>query len=715
MDNCYSLPGALWIGGPGNTLNRQSFAVRKPLAAAWLTIVADRHHYARESWMLSPESQDPGNWLLGGSFLKYRIFVNGVLAGAGPFRAIGGNSSVLHRFDLRSFLTAGENVLGIFSRGEAKGFALALELQYEDGTKETLCSDGDWRQCNVNEVYCPVCWERQSLSQDFKGGPGPGEWYEHIDGRRWPDGWHAPGFDAAAWPQAETFGAVTETLEMPGLANYQPEAVAPTVIKKFGPGHYWIDFGREVFAGIELTGPAAGGAVEVRLSENLLSDGHVQYIMQTFNCYQELWRFRAGGQKLAHFGLRMFRYAEVVDYGDELTSDRICARTMNTPFAENDAAFSSSEKNLEAIWRLCRNTIKYTNADIYTDGLSRERIAYEADSYINMLTALSVEPNFDLARRTLLYQIEHPTWPCEWIQFVIPLVYEYVMASGDLNLARQLYPRLAADFSFHKLRDANGLVRKFPKAVIVDWPESQRDGYEFGDYSNVPNAFVYYDLILLAELSLYLGLTADCRQWKSLAAEQHAAFNRVLFDAKTRMYRDCAGSSHHAAHSTFFAAAFGLVPAHQLAAAGDFMVGKGMACSVYAAQFLLEALFRCGRGDAAVDLILSEGPAGWLAMLKAGATATFEAWNEKAKPNMTKAHPWGSAAGNQIVRGIFGLRPTQPGWAEFRFDPAPGRIEKAAIIVPTPRGYVHAAIRRSRSGVEKQLEIKAAPDHSWRG
>ncbi len=716
MDKQYAMTGVRWLGGPGHTLNRKLFEIDKPLKKATVAIVADPHTYARESWMRVPGEPDSGNWLLGGSFFKYRVFVNGELAGVGPFRSIQTPNSVLHHFDVTGLLREGANVLGVFSRGERHGFGCRLELEFTDGSRRELISDSSWKQLAINDVYSPVCWFRQSISQDFKGGAGPGEWSEHIDGTRFPDAWSTAGFDASAWLDAADLGMVDAVIELPGLANYQPERIAPQVVKKLGERHFWIDFGREVFAGLEVTGPAAGGPVELRLSENLLADGRVQFIMQTFNCYQEVWTFRPGRQQLAHFGARMFRYAEVLDYDGELTAQDITAVTLNTPFGAGDSAFSCSEPDLEKIWTLCRNTIRYTNADTYTDGLSRERIAYEADSYINMLTSLAMERNLELARRTIFYQLAHPTWPCEWAQFAIPLVYEYYMASGDLAAVRQVYGTLAEKFSFHSLRDKCGLVRKFPKKIIVDWPESQRDGYEFNDYSNVPNAFVYYDLLLLAELARALGLTVDCRQWKTLSAEQFASFNRLLFDSEKHLYKDSPESSHHALHSALFAAAFGLVPEHERGAVGEFLVKKGMVCSVYAAEFMLEALFRMRRGDAAVDLMLARTPNSWMTMLDAGATATYEAWNEKDKPNMTKSHPWGSAPGNQIVRGVFGLRPTQPGWAEYAFDPQPGRIRQARIIVPTVRGFLHAEIRQSRGGqLEKSVELKNSPDSGFVG
>ena len=159
-----------------------------------------------------------------------------------------------------------------------------------------------------------------------------------------------------------------------------------------------------------------------------------------------------------------------------------------------------------------------------------------------------------------------------------------------------------------------------------------------------------------------------------------------------------------------FAAAFDLVPEHEKAFIGEFLSKKGMTCSVYGAQFLLEALFKLRCGDAAVELMLSNGPRSWLAMLEKGATVTYEAWSAADKPNMSAAHPWGSAAGNQIARGIFGLQPLKPGWEEYSFDPQPGKIKSARIILPTVRGFIHAEFTCSGGEIRKSAELKNTPD-----
>jgi len=60
-----------------------------------------------------------------------------------------------------------------------------------------------------------------------------------------------------------------------------------------------------------------------------------------------------------------------------------------------------------------------------------------------------------------------------------------------------------------------------------------------------------------------------------------------------------------------------------------------MACSVYGAQYLLEALYNAGEAEHALNLMTSESKRSWMNMLYMGSTMTTEAWDEYYKPNLT--------------------------------------------------------------------------------
>ncbi len=687
--NVAELIGAAWIGGAGNAFCRHEFSLSARPRSATLKIVADPHTYAIEHWQILPSPYKYEMWQLGGSFLKYRVFVNGALAAVGPFRPLEDGTPVVQQYDLTPLLHQGRNALAVLSRGEQKGFALSLEILLADGSRQQIRTGPHWKQREANTVYRPVCWECQAIAQFYKGDPGPGEYHEHLDGTVWPQRWRQPGFDDSQWDFAACAGLVVEECELCRTPPYRLTPCRPQRIQRLGEGNHLIDFGHALFGGIELCCPPGGGVIELRLAEELQPNGHARYQLRTGNCYQERWKYAAGSEPLSHLGLRMFRYAEVLGWRGKFDPERISATAVNTPFDPDRSEFQCSDQRLERVWQLCKNSVAYTTTDVYID-CTRERLPYEADSYVTMLTHFCTEGSVATARRTLAYLVRHPTWPCEWWQCMIPLFYEYLLQSGDDEFVAAHYTYLRDETSFHSLIK-DGLIRQFPRECIVDWPTNCRDGYEFGEANAVANAYACWDLDLLGRLARWLDKDQEAKQFAEIAAELRAGFNRELFDDATGLYRDSLGSRHSSLHTNLYALRFGLVPAERVGRCLEFVKDRGMACSVFTAQFLLETLFQYGEDRAAVALMTSDGERSWLDMLRHGATVTTESWLADNKPNMSWAHPWGSSPGNVIVRYLFGLRPTAPGWSEYAFEPRPGGIERGQLALATPRGRIIAS------------------------
>ena len=171
-----------------------------------------------------------------------------------------------------------------------------------------------------------------------------------------------------------------------------------------------------------------------------------------------------------------------------------------------------------------------------------------------------------------------------------------------------------------------------------------------------------------------------------------ASYNRVFFDPRTSLYVDGEGSSHSSLHANAAALAVGLVPKELIGRIADFLERKGMACSVYFAQYLLEALFKADRADAAIRLMASEGERSWIGMMKQGSTITMEAWNSTVKPNQDWNHAWGTAPLNIIARYVLGVTPATPGFGKVRVRPQPGRVANVSGVMPIPGGQVKVSV-----------------------
>ena len=163
-----------------------------------------------------------------------------------------------------------------------------------------------------------------------------------------------------------------------------------------------------------------------------------------------------------------------------------------------------------------------------------------------------------------------------------------------------------------------------------------------------------------------------------------------------------------------FPLAFGLVPAGKIPSVVKYIKSRGMACSVYGAHYLLEALYDVGEEDYALSLMTSDSRRSWMNMLRAGSTVATEAWDEYYKPNLTWNHAWGAAPANIIPRRMMGLRPLKPAFELIEIKPQPGNLTKVALKMPTIRGPISAEWKRDGDAFEFDITIPAnSRAHVW--
>ena len=116
-----------------------------------------------------------------------------------------------------------------------------------------------------------------------------------------------------------------------------------------------------------------------------------------------------------------------------------------------------------------------------------------------------------------------------------------------------------------------------------------------------------------------------------------------------------------------------------------------MAGSVYAAQYLLEGLFENDADARALALMTAPTDRSWKHMVESGTTVTWEAWDQKYKPNQDWNHAWGAAPANLLSRYVLGAKPFTPGWSRTSIRPHPGSLKSAEGKIPTPRGPVRVS------------------------
>lgn len=527
-------------------------------------------------------------------------------------------------------------------------------------------------------------------------------------------------------PQTVHTGELTDEYT---TARYPLEKheIAPTEIVRTDSETTFVDFGRSAFGTVCLTldNPGEEKDIEVCLGE-VVCEAHVLeeepggsrrfkslplHLKKGRHTYdiklpEDEWRNGLNGTILMpkEIGQVMpFRYCEIRGYAGPIERADIRQVAVFYPFEESTAHFVSSDRVLNEVWELCKFSMKATTfCGVYVDG-DRERIPYEADAYINQLGHYCCDREFTLARHSHEHLITHPTWPTEWLLHSVLMAWADYMHTGDAASLKHYYEDLKAKALTALAREdglisvADGRVTEdILKAVhfdgnvkdLVDWPPSERDGYDMRPINTVVNALHFHAVEMLAQIAQTLKKADDELSFRKRAALIRNAIQTKLFDASRGLFIDGEGSTHASQHANLFPAAFGLVPERHLRTVMDFIKGRGMACSVYAAQYLMEALYNAHEAEHALSLLTSTEERSWYHMIEVGSTITLEAWDNRFKPNQDWNHAWGGVPANIIPRGLMGVRPLSPGFEKILIQPQPGSLSFAEMRLPTIRGTV---------------------------
>lgn len=488
---------------------------------------------------------------------------------------------------------------------------------------------------------------------------------------------------------------------------------SPVSIVQDTSGVYIVDFGRVAFGNIRLDSPESSNAtITVHFGEDFVNGrvnrkppGTVRYNRATVQFTDKDSMVVAPPSDKRNtrvdrnavltpeeWGVILpFRWVEIEGWEGELLPEQITRRAVYSSSWDDDAAaFECSDEMLNRIWELCKWSIKATTfAGVYVDG-DRERIPYEADAYLNQLSHYYTDNDVQMARDTYDYLMQHPTWPTEWASHMIFMAHADWMQTGDIEWLRPRYTALESKLLLDRVK--NDLVhsnnKQIKKGDLVDWPVGERDGFVFTEVNTVVNAFYIRSLFMMADLADALELANDANKWREMASDAQSEFQTTLFDRTAGRYNDGIGTNHQSAHANLFPLALDLVPQDERSAIANWLVKRGMSCSVYAAQYLLEALFENGAEKAAVALMTASNDRSWRHMVESGATITWEAWDMKYKSNQDWNHAWGAAPANLLPRYILGAEALTPGWQTARIRPHPSGLNFAKGKVPTPHGPI---------------------------
>lgn len=679
----------------------------------------------------------------------FDVFMNGQCLGAGSARELanvgknsgkGGYTQVYYNsYDVTDVLNDGaENVISAVGncRDSNRGILVQMTLFMKDGTRQLITNSGQensgWKTLDGTAAF-----------GDDGSGIGTGYvtlLHENISTADYPVGFYQVDFDDSRWAKAKVTTKIADSTEgttgrvLTPFSSENPLRVETNEANKQvyvnDSGNVVADLGKEIIGGmkVDITS-AADQKVTVHMGEEMNADGTVKWQLSAVPDYEDVWTLQTGSNTFETVTMRTFRYVEFIGL-DEATKQNMTANpdcvkgwAIQQEFNEEDSSFAASDGSgaatlLNRLWELSKYTIKATNQDLFVDSQARERAPYEGDLLVNSNTSYAVSGNYSLARHSNEWLMDNPTWPNDYRLFSVEMAYWDYIYTGNTDSVSECYEALKNKLTLEvEYEDAStGLIRangsQAGNTALIDWPTSERDGYQGSYYDVVFNAEyvgIYLNMVTICEA---LGKTEDAAYYTQKSEKLKESLLKYAYDEENGCFfdslaQDYSATRHSSTHATAYALTYGVFADQAMAdRMCDFVYNKckdEFKGSVYVTYFILKGLYVGNHGDLAEKLMTNPKVGTNVKTFASvlddlNCTITPEAWGHKWKGNMTLSHPWGAAPGCSIAQGMFGILPSKAGFSEFTIKFQPGDITSASLKTPTVKGSVEASYVKQEDG-----------------
>ncbi len=569
---------------------------------------------------------------------------------------------------------------------------LQLDIDYEDGTHQSVVTDASWR-----------CADGPILKNSVYLG-------EVYDARRALPGWDTAGFDDTAWEAVSALEAPRGVLRAQAVEPIRvTETIPPVALTEPKPGVYLYDLGVNFAGRVRFTaeGPS-GTVVRLRHGELLNDDGTLnpntaacgqikgrsvpEGSLAPANAYQEDTFILSGNGRETfqpRFTFHGFRYVAVTGLphapalGD-LLGERLCSDVRRTGY------FECSNDLFNRIQAMTVRTIESNLLGVQSDCPTREKFGYGGDIVACGDACLY---NFDMARfyakvvRDLGDAQRSNGAFTETAPFVgigIPGLGEGGGPVGWGTAHPMLLQRLNQRYGEKRLlKEQYENARRWVDLLLETADDYVLDN-GIGDHeSRVPRetdvsgtAFLYQNVVWLRALAESLGDTAERDRLGEIMGKIRARFRAAFYHADT----GAVGSGTQADQA--FGLYLDLLPEADRAKAlawlkRDILEKNGghLTTGIFGTRYLFDVAIRYDDSALAYTVALQTTEPGWGYMLEKGATTLWEHW-AFSDSTYSHNHPMFGSISEWFYRGVAGIREIT-----CRTD-GPGRV----IIAPQPGG-----------------------------
>ena len=574
-----------------------------------------------------------------------------------------------------------------YSKGHG-GFMLFAEVQFKDGSTQTLSTDETWLVCK-NGAYVNACQYDGRIKKD-----------DYVKASITPDIW-----------QATLAKIPVRSEEKINIATLQLSA-GEEITKSFELDKIYAGF-------VNLTSKSCG-AVDVKL---LLRETD-----ENCEAGENAVLFENDEYRSFHLESVGNIIATVKNNSDAPATVEIAIITTFYPVTV-DAETVTSDEGVNEILNVCKHTLKYCRQTHHLDSPRHcEPLACTGDYYIEALMTefsfgdmrlaeLDIERTAELLRHND-GRMFHTTYSLIWVR----MLYDVYMAGGNLEMLKSCRDALDLLMArFETYMGENGLIENPPDYMFVDW--IYIDGITMHHPpkalgQTVLNMF-YFMAIDYAE-SIYSVLqdkkSATKCNFKKKALQNK--INTLLFDREKGMYFEGLNTEtapeqvgmwlpqnvekrYYMKHSNIMAAYTSVCDGDTARALLEKIMNDEIEGDVqpYFLHYLLEAIEKQGEKEKYTLKVINR----WKKAVDECNKGLVEGFfPPEPTYHFDHSHAWGGSPLYSLPKALSGLEIIEAGYRKISLKPNLLGLESAKVEIPTPYGMIVCEMEK---GKEAQITV----------
>lgn len=641
-------------------------------------------------------------------------------------------------YDVTELLKQGDNAIGVtlgngWYRGiigfannvnvYGKDIALLMQIDvvYNDGTKESVATDGSWKSSTGEIQYAEI----------YNG--------ETLNASMAKKGWLLADYNDKAWS-----GVNVAPFSLNNIIATQNEPVkkhetfTPVKIFTTPKGEHVIDFGQNLVGWVIVKAKGnKGDSIKVSHAEVLDKEGNFYTENLRQARAEDVYILNGTSEEIfePHFTWHGFRYAKIEGYPGEPKPENFTAVALYSDM-QPTGSFQTSNALLNQLQHNIQWGQKGNFLDVPTDCPQRdERLGWTGDAQAFSRTAsfnMKVDAFFtkwlqDLAadqdKGSVPFVIPNVlggvTSSAGWADVATIIPWNMYLAYGDKALLQQQYPSMKAYVESIRRVAPNNLWQS--GFHFGDWlfyrPLDDNDGRSaVTDKHLIAQCFYAHSTQLLLNAANVLNKKEDIVFYTTLLQKIKAAFVKEYVTRSGRLL-----SNTQTAY--VLALQFDMLPESERKGAAQRLVdnvqsyGYHLTTGFLGTPYICHVLSRYGYGDAAYQLLLQDTYPSWLYPVKMGATTIWERWDGMRPdssfqtPGMNSFNHYAyGAIGDWMYRVMVGLdtKDEAPGYKQSVIKPhIGGGLTSASATLQTFYGTLSNAWRLEGDDVVMNVQIPA--------